>query len=64
MNLINLILSVESPTVDQHNHMVNIGDPEIIKLVNKGPAKDDPSFMVNTGDKKIDKLASEFSDIF
>ena len=64
MNLIKLILSVESPIVDQHNHLINFGDPEIIKSVNKGPAKDDPSLMVNTGDKKIDKLASEFSDIF
>ena len=41
LNLIKLILSVESPTVDQHNHIINTGDPEKIKSVNKGPAKDD-----------------------
>ena len=63
LNLMKLILSVESPTVNQHNHMINTGDPEIIKSVNKGPSKDDPSFMVDTGDKEIDKLISEFSDI-
>ena len=64
LNLIKLILSVESPTVDQHNHIINPGDPEIIKPVNGGTIKDDPSFMVNTGDKEIDKLILEFSDIF
>ena len=64
LNLIKLILSVESPIVDQHNHIINTGDPEIIKPVNKGTTKDDLSFMVNTGDKEIDKLILEFSDIF
>ena len=56
LNLIKLILSVESLIVDQHNHIINTGDPEIIKPVDKGPTKDDPSFMVNNGDKEIDKL--------
>ena len=64
LNLIKLILSVESPAVDQHNHNIKTGDSEIIKSVNKGPAKYDPSFMVNTSDKEIDKLILEFSDIF
>ena len=64
LNLIKFILSVESPIVGQHNHIINTGDSEIIKPVNKGPTKDDPSFMVNTGDKEIDKLILDFSDIF
>ena len=41
--------------------IINTGDPEIIKPVNKGPIKDDPSFTVTTGDKEIDKLILEFS---
>ena len=38
LNLIKLILSVESPTVDEHNNNINTDDPEIIKSVNKDPA--------------------------
>ena len=64
LNLIKLILSVESPTVDQHNHNINTDDPEIIKSVNKDPENDDSSFIFSTGDKEIDKFILEFSDIF